>query len=176
MNSLATGVYVKSGSHVPMQPFPEGYPWAGISPSEIYHHFRDAYQGSDNGISDHGFAVLDEETVKNGTLLLCSDTAIASGAKSDEEEEEKEEEKEEEEIVTVRADAYMSLVALVSNEAGTKPLKEYQAEKRKAGSKGFVLTEERDKREMEEYKASVQAKKDRGEPLREIEKKITGLE
>ena len=101
-----------------------------------------------DGFAEHNFAVVDKRTLEDGTVLLCSDS---DGS-----------------LAKVRADGYSSLHTMVPDEMGTKPLRDY-------GS-NFVVTEEYIMADDLEYLAGVQAKVARGEALKDIEKRLTGLE
>jgi hypothetical protein len=80
-------------------------------------------------------------------------------------------------LATLRADGFSTLACMIPDEAGTRLLRAYEKDyKIKAGKAGFVATEAYSQMLDEIYNAHVQAKRAQDEPLRDIEKKITGLE
>ena len=79
-------------------------------------------------------------------------------------------------LTTVRADGYRILRGMVPDEMGSRPLRVYEEPQAKAGKRWFVLTEGMVEAQGEECLAGVQAKRARGEPLREAEKNVTGLD
>lgn len=156
-----------------MQRFPE-HPWAGKPVSEMYAFFKENIQGLKDGISDHNFAVVDERTLKDGTLLLCSDSTPPADTTAERQDEAGADVPAA--LATQRADGYCSLHTMVPDEMGTKPLRDYEAYHKKGRKGEFVLTEQYIMFDDEQYLAGVQAKRARGEPLREPEKRLTGLD
>ena len=161
-----------------MKPFPD-YPWAGKSLSEIYEYNKECHQGVNDWWSDHNFAVVDERTMRDGTLLLCSDSTpplqdgssvVRQGGNEDEAVPAA--------LATLRSDGYSSLHSMVPDEMGTKPLRDYErVSPNGRPHKGeFVMTEQYIMYDLQEYLASVQAKRAKGEPLQDAEKRLTGLD
>ncbi|MCJ1378687.1 hypothetical protein MMC17_001786 [Xylographa soralifera] len=138
------GVPIVSGSHLPMKAFHSS--WIGKSLDEVYSHYKTEHSGQNNGFCDHTFAILDEESVAKKTMLLATDKEGS--------------------LVTLRSDFYSSLHELVPVEMGTAAVQNWK--------KYEVITREIEERKEEEYRASIYARKEKGEPLRDIEKKAIG--
>ena len=178
MNSLPADTLVKSGSHVPMKPFPD-YPWVGKSLSEIYEYNKECHQAVNDWWSDNNFAVIDERTMRDGTLLLCSySTPPLQDGSSVVRQGEDQVEAIPEALATLRSDGFGSLHSMVPDEMGTKPLRDYErVSPNGRPHKGeFVMTEQYIMADYEEYLAGVQAKRAQGQPLQGAEKRATGLD
>ena len=175
LNSLPSGTLVKCGSHVPMKPFPD-YPWVGKSLSEIYEYNKKYHLGVDDFWSDHNFAIIDERTMRDGTILLCSDSTPPLHSSNVVQQGEDEDRAIPAALATLRSDGYGSLHAMVPDEMGTKPLRDYEGFSRNGRKGEFVLTEQFIMYDDEVYLASVQAKRATGEPLLDVEKRLTGLD
>ncbi|MCJ1291004.1 hypothetical protein MMC34_002546 [Xylographa carneopallida] len=139
------GVPINAGCHRPMKAFHSS--WIGKSLSQIYRHFKADYNGINNEFCNHTFAILDEETAANGTMLLVTDRGGS--------------------LVTQRSDFYCSLHELVPMEMVTRAVETWK--------KHEVVTREMVDRESEDYRAAACLKQEKEEPLNKIERKIIGV-
>lgn len=154
-----TGTPITRGSHKPMSVFKSS--WVGKSVEDVYAYYREVFSGKNNGLSDHCFVVVDGETFGEGgegkgkgTVVLASDVD-GNGEGGG--------------LVTFRADFWSVLYQLVPIEMGTVKAGEVKG---RVEGKGGVFRREVAEGDSREYEEGIEGKKERGEPLNEIERKV----